>query len=138
MNDCLHVRPSLNPLFYSILLRFRENRIALVGDIEKAFLNVEVDEADRYCLRFLWVSNVKGDNAETLVYGFCRVVFGFNASPFLLNATLRHHVLKFTEIDPKFVQKVLEMILLVVRVTQRKRLTCLIRLRVGWLKVGLI
>ena len=67
-------RPSLNPLLHSILLRFRENRIALVDDIEKAFLNVEVDEADRDCLRFLWVSNVEGENAETLVYRFCRVV----------------------------------------------------------------
>lgn len=54
------------------------------------------------------MGNVEGENAETLVYRFCRVVFGLNASPFLLNATLRHHVSKFTEIDPKFVQKVLE------------------------------
>ena len=108
LNDCLHVGPSLNPLLYSILLRFRENRIALVGDIEKAFLNVEVDEADRDCLRFLWVSNIEGGNVETLVYRFCRVVFGLNASPFLLNATLRHHVSKFIKEDPKFVQKVLE------------------------------
>ena len=46
LNDCLHVWPPLNPLLYSILLRFRENRIARVGDIEKAFLNVEVDKAD--------------------------------------------------------------------------------------------
>ena len=38
LNDCLHVGLSLNPLLYSILLTFRENRIALVGDIEKAFL----------------------------------------------------------------------------------------------------
>ena len=37
LNDFLHVGPSLNPLLYSILIRFRENRIALVGDIEKAF-----------------------------------------------------------------------------------------------------
>ena len=108
LNDCLHVGPSLNPLLYSILLRFRENRIALVGDIEKAFLNVEVDEADRDCLRFLWVSNIEGGNVETLVYRFCRVVFGLNASQFLLNATLRHHVSKFIKEDPKFVQKVLE------------------------------
>ncbi|CAB4039992.1 Hypothetical predicted protein [Paramuricea clavata] len=42
LNDCLHVGLSLNPLPYSILIQFRENRIAsLVGDIEKAFLNVE-------------------------------------------------------------------------------------------------
>jgi hypothetical protein len=29
--------------------------IALVADIEKAFLNVEVDSLDRDCLRSLWV-----------------------------------------------------------------------------------
>ena len=57
MNDCLHVGPSLNPLLYDILLRFRENRIVLKGDIEKAFLNVGVDWRDRDCLRFLWLED---------------------------------------------------------------------------------
>ena len=37
LNDCLHVGPPLTPLIFDLLLRFRENRIALVGDIEKAF-----------------------------------------------------------------------------------------------------
>ena len=108
LNDCLHVGPSLNPLLYRILIRFRENRIALVGDIEKAFLNVEVDEGDRDCLKFLWVKDIESDKWETVVYRFCRVVFGLNASPFLLNATLRHHVSKYLETDPEFVKKVLE------------------------------
>ena len=108
LNDCLHVGPSLNPLLYSILIRFRENRIALVGDIEKAFLNVEVDEAYRDCLRFLWVKDIESDKWETVVYRFCTVVFGLNASQFLLNATLRHHVSKYLETDPEFVKKVLE------------------------------
>ena len=49
LNNCLHVGPSLDPLLYRILVWFRGNRIALVGDIEKAFLNVEVDESDRDC-----------------------------------------------------------------------------------------
>ena len=35
------------------------------------------------------------------------MVFGLNASPFLLNATLRH-VSRYCETDPEFVQKVLE------------------------------
>jgi hypothetical protein len=69
---------------------------------------VEVDEADRDCLRFLWVNDIESDKLETVVYMFCRVVFGLNASPFLLNATLRHHVSKYLETDPEFVQKVLE------------------------------
>ena len=55
LNDCFHVGPPLTPLLYNILLRSRENRVVLVGDIEKAFLNVEVDPEDRDCLPFLWV-----------------------------------------------------------------------------------
>ena len=108
LNDCLHVGPSLNPLLYSILIRFREKRVVLVGDIEKAFLNEEVDRADRDSLRFLWVKDVENEDQETLVYRFCRVVFGLNSSPFLLNATLRHHVSTYVEEDPEFVQKMLD------------------------------
>jgi hypothetical protein len=55
LNDCLHISPKLAPLLFHILLRFREKMIALVADIEKAFLNVEVDSLDRDCLRSLWV-----------------------------------------------------------------------------------
>ena len=58
LNDCLHVGPKLAPLLFHILSRFREKRIALVADIEKAFLNVEADSLDRDCLRFLWVKDV--------------------------------------------------------------------------------
>ena len=108
LNDCLHVGPSLNPLLYSILIRFRENKVALVADIEKAFLNVEVNKEDRDCLRFLWVNDILNDDRDVIVYRFCRVVFGLNSSPFLLNATLRHHVSKYNDLDPEFVLKVLE------------------------------
>ena len=58
LNDCLHADPSLTPLFFYILLRFRENPVVLIGDIEKVFLNVEVDREDRDYLRFLWVKDV--------------------------------------------------------------------------------
>ena len=105
LNDCLHVGPSLTPLLFDILVRFRENSVVLIGDIEKAFLNVEVDKEDRDYLRFLWVKDVVSGNFEVVVYRFCRVVFGLNASPFLLNATLRHHIEQYSESDPVFVKK---------------------------------
>lgn len=35
LNDCLHKGPSLNPLLLDILLRFREKRVALIGDVQK-------------------------------------------------------------------------------------------------------
>ena len=37
LNDCLYVGPPPMPLIFNILLRFRENKVVLVGDIEKAF-----------------------------------------------------------------------------------------------------
>ena len=46
LNDCLHFGPPLNPLIFSILLRFQESKIALVGDIKKAFLNIEIHPED--------------------------------------------------------------------------------------------
>ena len=108
LNDCLHVGPSLSQLLFDILLRFRCNRSALIADIEKAFLNIEVDESDRDCLRFLWVDDLQKEEPMIVVYRFCRVVFGVNSSPFLLSATLRHHLQTYIQEDPEFVKKVLE------------------------------
>ena len=108
LNECLHVGPSLTPMLFDILLRFRENRIVLVGDIEKAFLNIEVDKEDRDYLRFLWMRDISNSNSEVVVYRFCRVVFGLNSSPFLLNATLRHHIESYSDSDPEFVRKMLD------------------------------
>lgn len=62
LNDCLHTGPSFTPLLFEILVRFRENRVALVGDIEKAFLNISVNVNDRDCMRFLWVDDVCDSN----------------------------------------------------------------------------
>ena len=45
---------------------------------------------------------------EMIVYRFCCVVFGLNASLFLLNATIRHHLNKYVSTGPYFVQKMLE------------------------------
>ena len=107
LNDCLEAGPSLNPLLFDILLRFREQRVAIVADIEKAFLNIEVHEKDRDSLRFLWVDDVLRNNLNLVVYRFCRVVFGVNSSPFLLNATLRYHISKYAIHDKNFADKLL-------------------------------
>ena len=105
LNNCIHVGPPLNPLLFDIMIRFREHRVATVGDIEKAFLNVEVNPKDKDCLRFLWVSDLNALEPSIDVYRFNRVVFGVNCSPFLLNAVLRYHLSKYAEEDPDFATK---------------------------------
>ena len=47
LNDCLHVESKLNMKIFDILLRFRAYRIAIIADIEKAFLMIFIAKKDR-------------------------------------------------------------------------------------------
>ena len=105
LNDCLDVGPSLLPLLYDILLRFRLNKVALTGDIEKAFLNIRVAPEHRDLLRFLWVEDIEAENPKIVVYRFASVLFGCISSPFLLNQTVKHHMATFSD-DEEFVSSV--------------------------------
>lgn len=49
-------------------------------------------EADRDYLRFLWY-----ENGQLQSFRHCRVAFGISSSPFLLAATLKHHLSKSKE-----------------------------------------
>lgn len=87
LNDCLESGPSLIPDLVGILLRFRRWNVALTADISKAFLQIGVQRSDQDVHRFLWQC---GDIVR--VMRFVRVPFGNTSSPFLLNATLKHHL----------------------------------------------
>ena len=76
---------------FNILLRFRIWNIAIIADIKQAFLNVSVIDEHRDYLRFIWMA----DDESIEIFRFNHVVFGINCSPFLLNATIRHHVEKY-------------------------------------------
>ncbi|XP_023310053.1 uncharacterized protein LOC108904648 [Anoplophora glabripennis] len=90
LNQCLEKGLNLIELISGILLRFRRQRIGVVSDIRKAFLQISIHEADRDFLRFLW-SDSEG---KQIVYRHRRVVFGINSSPFLLGATIEYHLSK--------------------------------------------
>ena len=97
LNDTLYKGPSLTPHLFDVLLRFRAHLVAMICDIRKAFLNIQVAEIDRDALRFLWVDDPCKEDPDVVTYRFTRVMFGLNCSPFLLNGTLRHHLMKYTE-----------------------------------------
>lgn len=108
LNDCVYPGPPLSPLLMDIMMKFRCFKFALVGDIEKAFLIVGVDAADRDALRFLWVQDPFAKEPKVEVKRFTRLVFGVSSSPFLLNATLKYHLNKYAVSDPEFVKKILK------------------------------
>ena len=105
LNDWVYSGPALTHTIFKILLRFRERKTALVGDIEEAFLKIRVQEQDRNALS-LWIDIFEKDDPKLLLYRFCRVVFGVNSSPFLLNAFLRHHIIQYS-LDAEFVENLL-------------------------------
>ena len=82
------------PELTGLLLRFRLSPIAIISDIEKAFLNVGLQAKDRDVTRFLWLKNTENsDTTNNLqVYRFCRIPFGVISSPFLLAAVVYHHL----------------------------------------------
>ena len=91
-----------------VLVRFRCHKTALVGDLEKAFQMIYVAEDDRDALRFLWFDDPFSEEPKIIVFRFARVAFGLSSSQFLLNATLKHHIMVNESEDPELVQKLLQ------------------------------
>ena len=102
LNDHINAGPNLIADMTGVLIRFRFRMVALVGDLEKAFLQVALHSADRDVTRFLW--REKASDPMPTVYRMTRVLFGINASPFLLQATIRHHLKLYERSDPELVE----------------------------------
>ena len=75
----------------------------LIGDIKKAFLQIEMDEADQDSLRFLWVKDPFSEASTEDILRFAGVIFGTGPSPFLLGGTLQLHLKKYEEKEPEIV-----------------------------------
>ena len=105
LNNCLYAGPSFGQRIADILARFRIYPVGLIADIEKAFLMVSVADEDRDVLRFLWLDDVNSELPRIKILRFAQVVFGVSSSPFLLNATIKHHMNGYKEVGEQFVEK---------------------------------
>ncbi len=88
MNDTLYTGPDLTNSLLGILLRFRREPVAVMGDIQQMFYCFKVDEKHRDFLRFLWYEN--NDFTKPLIeYRMCAHVFGNSPSPAIATYGLR-------------------------------------------------
>ena len=67
-----------------VLLRFREQQVAISADIEQMFMQIKVAPSDRAFLRFLWNHNGKIEE-----YEYTRHIIGATSSPCIASYALR-------------------------------------------------
>ena len=106
LNDCLEVGPPFQPLIFDILLRNRLKFLCITGDIQKAFLQIKVNQEDRDALCLLWYENL--DSRTVVHYRFTRVIFGSGPSPYILGATLQKHVSQYADKYPRTTDELLK------------------------------
>ena len=87
LNDKLLQRPDLTSNLLGILTRFRQEKYAFMGDIERMLFQVGVRKQDQSFLGFLWWPN--GD-MEQKAEAYCMTVllFGAVSSPACANYAL--------------------------------------------------
>nr|XP_054761363.1 uncharacterized protein LOC129267761 [Lytechinus pictus] len=79
--------PDLLNSLVGVLLRFRENEVALCGDISKMYHRVSIPEIDQHVHRFLW-RDLDG-NREPDVYMMKVVTFGDKPAPAIAQTALK-------------------------------------------------
>ena len=79
--------PDLTNNLLGVLLRFRQDPVALVGDIEQMFHSFKVKEEFRDFLRFLWYKD-NDPNGEITEYRMKVHFFGNTSSPAVANYAL--------------------------------------------------
>ncbi|KAH7710607.1 Pao retrotransposon peptidase family protein [Aphelenchoides avenae] len=94
LNDWLYRGPMSLPDVPAILLRSRPPKIVVLADISKAFLQMEVKESHKDCLRFYWFRDPFKEPTDDncIEYRFERVPFGLKSAPYLLAGVIQLHL----------------------------------------------
>lgn len=104
LNSVLLKGPDLLTSLPGILLRFRERRYALCGDIQEMFHQIVVRAEDRNAQRFLWRANT---NDEPDVYVMNVLTFGASCSPCCSQFVKNYHAQKFIKTHPRSVYAII-------------------------------
>lgn len=100
LNECLEKGPNLLELIPAI---FREGIFGITSDIRKAFLQIVVQAKDQDFQCFFWWKDLNTD--DVMVFRHKMVMFGINASPFLLAAVIKYHLSQVPSTDKSFAEK---------------------------------
>ncbi|XP_063357962.1 uncharacterized protein LOC134647540 [Cydia amplana] len=103
LNDFLLTGPDLLSSLFGIMLRFRENKIGVTGDIKDMFLRIKIRAEDQHALRFLW-RDKPTDQLKT--YVMTSLPFGANCSPFVSQFIKNLNARRFESTMPEAVDAI--------------------------------
>lgn len=93
LNDCVYPGINLYTDMLHLLLKFRMDHCVLLADIRKAFLMIRLNsERDKNCFCFF----MKIGN-QLVSFRYKTLIFGFVASPFILNFIIKFHVNRYRD-----------------------------------------
>ena len=104
LNDGLLEGPKLIQPVPDVLMRFRHNRVAVIGDLKEMFLQVVLPEKDRNFHKFIWFD----DNGNKKYYRFRVHCFGNRSSPAVAIFAIKHHAELHRDAFPRAVETVLQ------------------------------
>ena len=99
LNDYWHKGPDLLNNLFGVLLRFRENAVAVFGDIAKMYHMIGITPPDQHVHRFLW-RNFETDR-EPDTYAKTVLTFGDRPSPTMAITAMRKTANLNQESKPK-------------------------------------
>ena len=106
LNDYWHKGPDLLNNLFGVVTRFRENRIAICGDISKMYHRILIPESDQHVHRFLWRNMIVDKKPD--IYMKTVLTFGDKPAPAMAQIALRKTAKDSQEIYPESARTLLD------------------------------
>ena len=93
LNEAAYAGVNLMKDIVKLSIFFRSNKYTMLSDIKQAFLQIRLaseTDKNRFCF-------FMRDGDRLVTYRYKTIIFGFNASPFILNYVLKYHADKYAE-----------------------------------------
>ena len=139
LNSSLCIGPDLLNSLIVVLLRFQNNNIAIVPDVEAMFHQVRVKPSDCDSLRFLWADTPE-ENSEVQTYQMLVHIFGATDSPccanFAVKTVARDNLEKYSAVTIETVLRSSYVDDLLNSVTSEQEAVSLIKEMVDLMKAG--
>lgn len=98
LNDFLLTGPDLYNSLLGIMIRFREQKFVIIGDIKEMFLQIRIRPDDQNVFRFLWQSSPE---KPLKICAMQSLIFGATCSPFIAQYIKNKNALKFQDLYPE-------------------------------------